>query len=311
MLTYSNENIKHEVLKHFNVALHSGVFPENWHHTIFQMLPKDGDTRQLKNWRPIAILPIMYKLFARLLYSRISPTLFGWQSEHQHAFTLDKRIEDALLYAELVVEYALEFNTPVWLLSMDLRKAFDTVSHEQVLISLGYHGLDPTYITVLRKLYQNQTGAVSESKRFDIQRGVKQGDVTSAIIFNCVLGVAFENWNFSGSKLIAHPENTFGPIMFSQYTLSRGILKLTAQLAPVILTDEKVNFQIKENGSWKTLKGAHIDIDARTATFRIENWDTTIDIPYRLSYKIDSLDNLNTECFWEGTVRKEPVNKSC
>ena len=101
------------------------------------MLPKDGDTRQLKNWRPIAILPIMYKLFARLLYNRISPTLFNRQSEQQHAFTPDKRIEDALLQAEVVIEYALEFNVPVWLLSMDLRKAFDTVSHEQLLVSLG------------------------------------------------------------------------------------------------------------------------------------------------------------------------------
>jgi len=86
------------------------------------------------------------------LYNRISPTLFGWQSEHQHAFTPNRRIEDALLYAELVIEYSLEFNTPVWLLSMDLRKAFDTVSHEQLLKSLGYHGLDPAYIIILQKL---------------------------------------------------------------------------------------------------------------------------------------------------------------
>jgi len=45
MLKYCNYDIKCEMLKHFNVALHSGEFPENWHHTIFQMLPKDGDTR--------------------------------------------------------------------------------------------------------------------------------------------------------------------------------------------------------------------------------------------------------------------------
>ena len=119
------------------------------------MLPKDGDTTQLKNWRPIAILPIMYKLFARLLYNRISPILFSWLSEEQHAFTPDKRIEDALLQAEIVIEHSLEFNIPLWLLSMDLRKAFDTVSHEHLLSSLGYHGLDPAYITLLQRLYKN------------------------------------------------------------------------------------------------------------------------------------------------------------
>ena len=74
------------------------------------MMPKDGDTTQMKNWRPIAILPIMYKLLARLVYNRNALTLFFWQSEEQHAFTPDKRIEDALLYAEVVTEYSLEFN---------------------------------------------------------------------------------------------------------------------------------------------------------------------------------------------------------
>ena len=95
LLKYCCPDIKHEILKHFNVALRS------------------GDVRRLKNWRPIAILPIMYKLFAPLLYNRISHTLFEWQSEHQHAFTPNRRIEDALLYAVLVIEYALEFNTLV------------------------------------------------------------------------------------------------------------------------------------------------------------------------------------------------------
>ena len=194
MLKYSNERIKGKILEHFNLGLHSGEFPRDWHHTIFRMLPKDGDARQVKNWRPIAILPIMYKAFARLIYNRISPILFSWQSEQQHAFTPEKRIEDALLQAEVVIEYALEFNVPVWFLSMDLRKAFDTVSHEQLLLSLGYHGLDPTYIALLQKLYQNQHGVVDGSKKFRIERGVKQGDVLSAIIFNCVLDVAFENW---------------------------------------------------------------------------------------------------------------------
>ena len=69
MIKYSSDKMKIEILKNFNLVVHSGVFPENRHHTIFQMLPKEGDVTQVKNWWPIAILPIMYKLFARLLYT--------------------------------------------------------------------------------------------------------------------------------------------------------------------------------------------------------------------------------------------------
>ena len=77
---------------------------------------------------------------------------------------------------------------------MDLRKAFDTVSHEHLLISLGYYGLDPAYIALLQRLYKHQSGSVNESRHFKIMRGVKQGDVLSAILFNCVLDIAFGNW---------------------------------------------------------------------------------------------------------------------
>ena len=47
---------------------------------------------------------------------------------------------------------------------------------------------------LLQLLYQDQTGSVHGSMIFDIVRGVKQGDVLSTILFNCVLDVAFENW---------------------------------------------------------------------------------------------------------------------
>ena len=77
--------------------------------------------------------------------------------------------------------------------------------------------------------------------------------------------VYFKNWHISGSKLRTYNDYKFGPIMFSQYTLSKGTLKLTAQMAPVNQNNERVRFQINENGSWKTIDEAKIDADARTA----------------------------------------------
>jgi len=121
--------------------------------------------------------------------------------------------------------------------------------------------------------------------------------------------VSFKDWKISGSKIRSHSEYAFGPILFSQYTLSRGTLKLTAQMAPVILNGEKVQLQIQENNSWKTIKKATIDHEALITTFRIEQWDTKKDVPYRLVYKIDKGNNKKEDCFWEGTVRKNPIDK--
>lgn len=53
----------------------TGRVPENWHIAIFTMLPKSGDLKNVSNWRPIDILPILYKIFAKMLYYRLVPIL--------------------------------------------------------------------------------------------------------------------------------------------------------------------------------------------------------------------------------------------
>lgn len=121
--------------------------------------------------------------------------------------------------------------------------------------------------------------------------------------------VAFKDWKISGNKVKTYDAYKFGPIVFSQYTMSRKVLKLTAQMAPIISSEEKVEFQIEEKGSWKTIGKASIDKDARTATFRFEKWNVTNNVPYRLAYKIDKGNRPKEEFYWEGTIRKEPTEK--
>ena len=119
------------------------------------MLPKDGDLKELCNWRPIALLPIFYKIFSKLVYNCISNHLFQRQSLDQHGFTPDIRIEDALLCAEVVIEHHQEFQIPLWMLSMDMRKAFDTINHPALIRALRSRGLLEVYVTLLFLLYVN------------------------------------------------------------------------------------------------------------------------------------------------------------
>ena len=121
--------------------------------------------------------------------------------------------------------------------------------------------------------------------------------------------VSFKNWQVSGSKVATHNEYAFGPVLFSQYTLSRNVLKLTAQMAPVILNDEKVHLEVKKGRSWETISKTSIDKDARTATFKIPNWNGENNVPYRIRYKIDKGDQPKEPYYWKGTIRKDPKDK--
>src|SRR5207248_7395252 len=49
----------------------------------------------------------------------------------------------------------------------------------------------------------------------------------------------FSDWKLSGSRVEAQDDRAFGPILFSQYTLSGGTLKLTAQMPPLGADDSQ------------------------------------------------------------------------
>jgi len=120
----------------------------------------------------------------------------------------------------------------------------------------------------------------------------------------------FRDWHVTGSKVQAHPDHAFGPILFAQYTLSRGVMKMTAQMPPLGPKDSKtVRLQFKKGGTWQDAATATIDPLARTARFRIENWDASRDVPYRLVYALMKSADTAVEHTFEGTVRHDPVEK--
>ena len=172
----------------------------------------------------------------------------------------------------------------------------------QIVFSL----IDRTTNKVLQKIEKT----VDASRKLD-------GDVVLVSHYNTdrkdprknTPSVSFKNWQISGSKISTHNEYVFGPVLFSQYTLSRNTLKLTAQMAPVILNDEKVHLEVKKGTDWETIGESSIDKDARTATFKIPNWKGDKDIPYRVSYKIDKGEQPKETYYWKGTIRKDPKDK--
>ncbi len=98
----------------------------------------------------------------------------------------------------------------------------------------------------------------------------------------------FRHWKVSGSRVEAHPGRSWGPILFAMHTLDRGRLKLTAQLAPITpsgpLALEVQSGSRGEGQEWTEVPQAPIETDSRTATFSVEEWDASADVPYRVVY---------------------------
>jgi len=121
---------------------------------------------------------------------------------------------------------------------------------------------------------------------------------------------AFDDLQLSGNKVVEKPENAFGPVLWTMYTLSRGTVKLMALLPPLGERDiQDVSLQLQNGDEWETVSTKTIEPDSRTALFKIENWDATQDTPYRVQYIEKGKDGTETANFYEGVIRKDPLDK--
>ncbi len=121
---------------------------------------------------------------------------------------------------------------------------------------------------------------------------------------------SFDELKLSGSKVTAQPDNAFGPVLWTMHTLSKGTVKMMALLPPVGEKDNhQVNLQLNENGNWETIATERIEPDSRTAIFKLENWDASKDTKYRVEYIEKGKDGTEMPDYYEGTIRKDPVDR--
>ncbi len=110
-------------------------------------------------------------------------------------------------------------------------------------------------------------------------------------------------WNRGPNPIIDMNVDRDEVIAFGIYTVSNNILKLSAQLFPLFPYESRtVHLQIKEGNRWETIQSREINDIGWSALFRIENWNHTKDIPYRLHH------GKNAE--FEGLIRKDPIDQT-
>eukprot|EP00973_Karenia_brevis_P029573 4079035-Karenia_brevis.AAC.1 len=140
--------------------------------------------------RITALSPYSLSCTNRLVWGRIRDALNKAQCFDQAGFVKGMSVDDHLFTLVLLCEVMNEYRLPLCLAAVDFQKAFDTVSHRGLWAALREQGIPESYIGVLIKLYNKQSGRVVTqvaSRTFKIERGTKQGDPLSPSLFNAVL----------------------------------------------------------------------------------------------------------------------------
>ena len=98
---------------------------------------------------------------------------------------------DAIFIVRQLQEKYLVKSKDLWMVFIDLEKAFDRVPREVVWWALRYLGVDEGIVSVIKAMYEDALTKVRlnwrKSRAFNVEVGVHQGSVLSPLLFIIVL----------------------------------------------------------------------------------------------------------------------------
>ena len=174
---------------------------EAWKHTLvtgklcpshrvsfLKLIPKVGkDLKKLTNWRPITLSNCDHKIITKLYAKRMSSVIAKHIGERQTAYLKGRLINDNIRAILTSINLTNnEENLDGLIVSLDAKKAFDSVEHSYIIKCLDRFGLKK-FVPVFQTLYSELrsdiiiNGRIAEG--FKILRGVKQGDALSCVLF--------------------------------------------------------------------------------------------------------------------------------
>ena len=176
-----------EVTYMFNLSVRTAKFPDVWKKALVIPIPKTGNLTNVKNYRPISLLPLPGKILEKLVHQQLSYHLESQSllAPEQHGFRRQHSTIHSVVQLTNFVSKKLDSRTPTLVAYIDFRKAFDCVQHAILISKLkALHLSQDTIAWITNYLRQQRVlanGVCSSAQT--ISQGVPQGSVLGPILY--------------------------------------------------------------------------------------------------------------------------------
>lgn len=176
--------LTHRLVQLFNSILQGDNFPKEMLLANMSLIPEQNKNHSLpQNFRPISVINNDLKFFSRILADRLGGMISSLISPYQSGFIPHCFITDTIRLATIIIQDANLFSKKLFMLSLDIHKAFESVSSNYASLLLQCYGIRDDFPHAFHAMYQNPSTRIRipgcSSDFFQLGRGTRQGCLLS------------------------------------------------------------------------------------------------------------------------------------
>ena len=177
----------------FNIMLYIGQLPEHLLESRSTMIPKKVVPESPGDFRPITVSSVITRTFHKILANRMLENIP--LDVRQKAFREVDGCSEGIFVLDLILRQHRQEHRSAFLASLDMQKAFDSVTHEAICDTLKSYRMPLQLVEYIGRVYSRSWTRIAYNNEASDpthpRGGVKQGDSLSPIIFNLIIDRMF------------------------------------------------------------------------------------------------------------------------